>query len=344
MFAKYERNFVLDTISFFSVFVLLWFIPSFQYGVGTDYFNYIRIFDTPEDLDYYHRKYEYAFYYLVIFLNYFDFSSQSLFVSVGFIQVFLFLNFIQIAFPRYPYAHLALIFTFFFFVTNVFHNQLNVLRAYVAVLFFLNSYIYFTKDKNNLSILMFILGFVWHKSIIFSLPLFLLKGRLGYFSVNNVRFVFFATLVLFGSGVLYKFVDVIVGAVAPMYKHYLNAEREKTVSFVQLATRMYYYPFYFLFIYHLSKFDLNRLRRVDISLIAAWVVTINSALFIFYFGRFSRVFYFFSPFMFVPFYYLYVMNKKKLVYLALVYTFSGYCLKVIAFPTAEYDYSSIIFN
>ncbi|CAE6880849.1 hypothetical protein ACOMICROBIO_FLGHMIGD_00228 [Vibrio sp. B1FLJ16] len=158
------------------------------------------------------------------------------------------------------------------------------------------------------------------------------------------KLFFFATLILFGSGVLYQFIDIVVGAIAPMYKHYLNAEREKTVSLIQLATRLYNYPFYLLFIYYLSKSDLNKLRRVDLGLIAAWVVTINSALFVFYFGRFSRVFYFFAPFMFVPFYYLYVLNKKNLVYLALVYTLFGYCLKVIAFPTAEYDYSSIIFN
>ncbi|WP_394699172.1 EpsG family protein [uncultured Vibrio sp.] len=344
LFSKYERNIVLDTFCFLSVFLLLWFIPSLQYGVGTDYFNYIRIFDTPTELDYYYRKYEYAFYYLVVFLNYLGLSSQSLFVSVGLIQILLFLNFIRVAYPRYPYVHIALVFSFFFFVTNVFHNQLNVLRAYVAVLFFMNAYVYFIRGKNSLSILMFMIGLIWHKSIIFTLPLFLLRGRLGFFVVKNVKLMFIITLMLFGSGILYQFIDVIVGAIAPMYKHYLNAEREKNVSLIQLATRLYNYPFYFLFIYYLSKSDISKFRKVDISLIAVWVVTINSALFVFYFGRFSRLFYFFAPFMFVPFYYLYVLNKKNLVYLAIVYTLFGYCLKVIAFPSAEYDYSSIIFN
>lgn len=319
-------------------------MPSFQYGVGTDYFNYIRIFENSTDLNYYYRKYEYAFYYLVVFLNYFGLSSQSLFVVVGFIQVFLFLNFIRVAYPKYPYVHIALIFTFFFFVTNVFHNQLNVLRAYVSVLFFLNSYIYFLKERKLLSLSMFLVGFIWHKSIIFTIPLFFITGKLGYITVKHIRFVFFTTLVVFGSGVLYKFIDVIVGSIAPMYKHYLSAEREKSVSLIQLATRIYNYPFYFLFIYYLSKSDLRRLRHIDLGLIAAWVITINSSLFVIYFGRFSRVFYFFAPFMYVPFYYLYVLNKKKLVYLAVIYTLFGYCLKVLVFPTAEYEYSSILFN
>lgn len=343
-FSRYKRSLTGDFLCFFLVILLLWFIPAAQFGVGTDYFNYIDIYESSTLLSYYHRKDEYAFYYLVTLLKYLKLSPQSLFVSIGLLQVVLLCNFIRVAYKECSYLNLALIFTFIFFVTNIVHNQLNVLRAYMAVLLFINSFVYFNNRRFVNSLGFFILGLLWHKSIIFVAPLYLVAGGLGKELVKRPILIFTITFVVFGSGVLYKFVDTIVEIFAPMYKHYLSSDREKNVGIIQLATRLYYYPFYVVFLYYLSKFDINKFKKIDISLIAIWLVTINSALFVFYFGRFSRIFYFFSPFMFVPFYYLYFMGRVKMVVLALIYTFFGYALKVLVFPSAEYLYESYIFN
>lgn len=342
VFKQFNRNKILDSIISFNVFLILWAVPSLQHNVGTDYFSYISIYNDPSALDYYARKYEYGFYYVVVLLKEFDFDAQSLFVVVGFIQTALFINFIRISFKKESYVGLALIFTFFFFTTNVFHNQMNVIRAYVSVLCFLNSIIYLRSGSAFLSFLFFILGACWHKSIIFTLPLYFIGSGLSIWLINRALRVFLASFIIFGSGVLYNFIGVIVEVIAPMYKHYLTS-KERSISFLLILTKLYYYPFYIVFIYHLRKFDVSKFNKIDIALISTWLLTINSVLFIFYFARFNRVFYFFSPFLFVPFYYLYVMKKPFWVFLGLIFTFAAYFAKVVIFPTAEFSYESIIF-
>ena len=344
LFRKYKRSNAADSVIFLTIFFFLWFLPAMQYGVGTDYFNYIEIFNNSQSLDYYLIKHEYSFYYLVTLLKYFNTEPQSLFYSIGLIQTALFINFIRITFPDKSYTSIAVIFIFFFLVTNIFNNQLNVLRAYVAVLFFINSMIYKINNKYSLSLLFFLLGITWHKSIIFTIPLYFIGGHISLWIVRNSILVFFTGLLIFGSGILYQFTDTIVSNFAPMYKHYLDPEKEKNITFLQIATKLYYYPFYILFLYHLRKYNQDNLNKIDINLIALWLITINTALFIFHFGRFSRIFYYFAPFMFIPFYYLYIMKRKFITLLAIMYVFFGYFLKTVIFPSAEYKYESYLFN
>ncbi len=324
-------------------FLILSIIPSLQYNVGTDYFNYVHIFNHSVAQEYYFNKYEYGFYYIVKILNYLNLSSQSLFVFIGLLQTFLFINFARIFTYNLRYEHF-LVFVFAFFIsTNVFHNQLNVLRAFVAVLFFINSFAYKIKGQLFFSLLCLLFGVIWHKSILFCIPLLLLNYSISCFVIRHKWIVFIGGLFFFGSGFLMFFLDGIVAFLAPMYKHYLNSSHVKNISLINILTKLYYYPLYFLFLYFLHFYDLSKLRKVDVSIIALWLIVINSALFVFYFGRFSRIFYFFTPFLFVPLYYLFFMKKYRYFLLATIYVLFGYCLKVIVFPQAEFTYNSILF-
>lgn len=122
------------------VIFLLALLPALQYGVGTDYFSYERIFNQPSILEHYNRNNELFFYYLVKTIKLFDFDSKGFFSIISIIQATLILYSFNI-FKRNNY-NLVVLFFLFFTVTNLLHTQMNIIRASFAIYFFVISFLY----------------------------------------------------------------------------------------------------------------------------------------------------------------------------------------------------------
>ena len=72
----------------------LWMFGSFRYMVGTDFYNYMMIYQNPpQSIDeLFDSRYEPMFTVCVMLLNYCEFSSQALFVVMESLTLFFFVK------------------------------------------------------------------------------------------------------------------------------------------------------------------------------------------------------------------------------------------------------------
>lgn len=116
--------------------IFLWtFILGFQYGVGTDYFSYLNIYNSEAGLSRYFYKKEFLFFYFVSFLRILSSNGQIFFILVSLIENCLFFYYLKLMINNQLISKRKLslfIFLFLCFGTN-FYNQMNGIRQYFNI-------------------------------------------------------------------------------------------------------------------------------------------------------------------------------------------------------------------
>ena len=148
-------------------------VAMFRYNNGADYMMYYRlfknigyerIFSTVQG-----KSIEQGFVLLVKFCSYISQEPFFTFGVIAFIIVYLIFKACLDTSDNY------LLSVILFFVTGVYFDSFNGLRQYIAVAIFLLSLKYIISKDLKKYVLLIFLGFIFHRSIIFVAPIYLLQ-------------------------------------------------------------------------------------------------------------------------------------------------------------------------
>ena len=326
-------------------------VAALQYGVGTDYFNYIEIYNTGVDLERFALANEYVFYYIFIFLQEYNIDHQWIFIFSSLINTSLF-YFILVSLKRMNF-NILIVFLLFMLVTGIYQNQLNGLRNYAAILSFVLCFCLLVEKKYLAFIIVFIFGFFCHLSFTITIPIYILVYLKVSFKKRLIEVFWFS--IPFYFLILPTFIDVIVQYIFPKYVYLLNGEVSEAKSFASLVPKLVLFPFYLYAVYLYSK-DYNKFvgHKNDIMHYGMnmFVVTYFMFLILPSFGIFTRVLQYFSFFYIFPLYYFIdkfnlfsfrLSSYRFLLFvLFMIFVIFPYVAKVTFFKANEYDYISIL--
>ena len=195
-----------------------------RYGIGADYFNYERIYNTVHGASIgeywtFHRRdidvfYVEPAYYI---LNRIFPSYRALLWGMGILYFSLFL----LAVKDYS-RRIAIPYALFVFLSTQFIYSLNATRFAVALCFLLLGYNALAKDKTWKFVVCVLAGALFHKSALFCLALIFLK-KYRYKQVNSVRNIaLFCLIVLFPLASRYL---LLIAEKLPVFERYFSTIR-----------------------------------------------------------------------------------------------------------------------
>lgn len=324
-------------------FTVYFFVAALQYGVGTDYFSYIEIYESEKRHWFYFNKGEYLFFGLNQFLNWLELSSQSIFFAISLIQTTLIFLYFKAIKNRGFIAWLF--FIVFFCVTNIYNNQLNGLRQYV-VISGLPLFALLVHDKKVIksTSLLFLLSLfhstAWLLLVIF--PFIYLQKI-----VTKRLFVLFllSILVYLVAG---QFTRQLTSIFLPNYLHYLNGSYSEPKSISIFLTKLYYLPIILYFYSVYRKDSSSVFGRYFSSMIFIFTITYWFFLLALYLGSATRLYSYFIFFYIFPIYYIlhdsFFRKRVLLFFMLLVYIIAPYTAKVTFLARAEFLYQSILWE
>lgn len=318
-------------------------LPALQYDVGTDYYSYLgSVYNEKRSL-HFMKKGELLFYWIIKLIEYFRLPAEFLFVFSAFIQSFLFVNLIRIL-KRNGFS-LTILVIIFFVVTGIYHNQLNGIRNYLAILTFLNFCLYMFEGRYTKAILTAVLGVFFHQTFIFALALLVIITLFRKVVYKNAIVVYIVFFMFFVLGIPMFALDFLVNVFAPFYSHYL--EKNSGVDLVNIATRLIYVPLHIIFLIILCRRHPSEYRdNFETRLVSTWLVVSNVYFLMLYWAPFFRLIGYLTFFNIVPIYYLLIDRRveKNLRYLTIVFLIAAYVPKVTFLSKGEYDYKSLIYR
>lgn len=321
--------------------VVLTIIPSIQQGIGSDYFSYYE--DYLEKGNRYLINGEVAFYYLIYILNEFNLDAQYLFLLSALICNVL----VVIIFYKLYSINVIRSLTVFMFVflvySNMYHNQMNIIRTYIAVYFFILSFIFKFERKIFLSFLLIFIGSLFHKLVLLFVPFIILPIGSYQYLYKNIKYLYvFILLSIIISPLLFSSIEYITMMFFREYSTYLTSVyAEGSIKLINILTRVYYIPA-FLLLYHLINSKKIKLNIICQSFV---VMSIFHQLFIIVIifnpllARLGHFFVFFSAISLI-FLYNYFSSKLKLIFI--LYLLFPYILKVVFFPSNEFVFNTIL--
>lgn len=192
-----------------------------NYNLGYQYISHLNFFDMISRLHFfnvakliYPFDYESGYVLLNWIVSIFNFNFHGLLVVIAFI------NMTIIGFFIYKYSKVPCLSFFIFSTFGIYSYFFGIIRQSLALCFFLLSIHYFIENKKNKSIFYFLLSFLFHRSIIITIPI--------YFIINNneirknkifVLYIF-SLVVLLLSPFIYN--NIVVAIMSLLGKNYLG--------------------------------------------------------------------------------------------------------------------------
>ncbi len=171
--------FILSSIAF----LIVWLPSAFRYGIGTDYFTYV---DMYESISYY-EDIEIGYRWLNEILLYFDLSSDWLFIVTSFVTYFCF-------FISYPKNNKALshFLLFIIFYLSVF----TYVRNGIALGFILIAIMQYVNHRSISRYVFFIaIATLFHKSAIIYLIFLLIFNNILFVFIKNIHRIIIALII-----------------------------------------------------------------------------------------------------------------------------------------------------
>jgi hypothetical protein len=210
-----------------------------QYGVGTDYFSYIDIYNQNR-VDIFTRNNEYISAFYINALRFFDLEAQYYIAFYAVLQALL-LHVIFFKLSRENVSYGALL-ALFLIVTGLYFNQLNQLRQFTSFYFALVAALFLVKRKWWKYGLFSVISMGNHASglifALFFLLAFFIQKRVPFRGALIIGFVATVLIGLFSS--------LVINYLFPIYSHHL----ERTVGsdrLIPILTKAYFAGFFFLF-------------------------------------------------------------------------------------------------
>jgi len=227
-------GFLIHLVFLMSIFGIL------QYGVGTDYFNYIEIYDQNRTAVF-SRNNEYLSAYYITALRALGLSGQYYIAFYAILQALLLhIIFFLLSKERVSYGALLAL---FLVVTGIYFNQFNQLRQFTSFYFALIGAMFLVKGRLFYFILLAAISIGNHASgFLFSVFFFLAL-------ILRRRFSFRGALVIGAIGVVVVGVSasLLVTTFFPFYAHYLD-RMTGVDRLIPVLTKAYYAVFFILFV------------------------------------------------------------------------------------------------
>lgn len=312
-------------------------LPSLQYNVGTDYFNYVSIYDGNVNHKIFYHKGEFIFYYIYDFIIAQHLGTQSIFILVGLMQSFIFY---LILFRLKKQTFSILLVSFLFLVmTGIYQNQMNGLRNYTAVLLFILAFIFRAQNKMFGAISCSIFGIFTHSTFIPMLAVIALPRKFWVYLGEKVLIVYILSFLFWVSPLPILLLEYSIKYLMPHYSHYL-VNITQSSGLLNLLTKAYWIPLHLVFLSYCKTF---RFSSFDLIILGVWATTAPLFLSLLDSGLFFRLYHYFVFFNFFPAYYLITLSNTYITGLVILYALLPICLKVLVFPQGEYSYMAIGF-
>ncbi len=323
-------------ILFLHILVIWLIISGGQYYVGTDYPTYIHLFNG-NGLDYYIGKGELLFYFVIRVCNELGLYGQVLyyiFYSINFIILYLILKRINIS---YYYIFILLYIGY----TNIFNNELNILRQAVAIHICTYACILYCEQKYFKSLLIMCAAIFMHVSTIIMLVIYF-SSYIFRMNTRNLKIILCISLASSFLLNLNTF-SFLTNYLPPSYAAHLQNETNER-SIATLITKYIYIPFIWQSLQILKEDSLSIFQKkvfylgyigfcIRIALIQLPIIS-----------RMADNFLILSIF---PLYYYIKLhkNKQRVICISLcLIILLFYAIKTLFIPKAEYLYSSIYFK
>lgn len=337
--SRYKSTKYSKLIVFSIPVILVWiFIIGGQYNVGTDYPNYLVLFEG-KDLWRMEESGEWFFVCFVKGLNNLGLHGQDLFFIVAAFEVFLLLFLGKKLFTT------KYLFIFFFILiaySSVFNNQMNGLRQYVATYLFSLAVPFLMEKKFMLCLLFLVLAGGWHASVIL-LPFILL---FFYWLRNIFSKKFFYCIVLFSLLFLLVFKEEWLFSfmsLSGFYDQYLTNEYVGNIGLSSKITKFVNVPIIIYSIYKSDQYDWDGYSKnmftIGIFSYCIYISCLASTIM----NRFGLYFTILACIPVVDLLIYLYRKKSMLFWFIILYLFFIYALKVTIFATGEYAYKSIFF-
>ena len=331
-------------LGIFPTFIFLWLVPGLQNGVGVDYESYVDMYYYSDELNRVYRNGEYAFYYIFHLIKEFEFGQQGIFIvsalSNSIITLLVAFKIRKITENKYS---LCLIIFLFFVVTNMFHNQMNGIRQYIAVFLFPLAYILLFEKRLKSSLLVFIFASFIHKTAL--VGLLFIPIAFMYISISRLKLFFIFILLPFIYFSLGGVVSFVIVKFFPLYEHYLNSDYGQALPLSSVLSRVYYLPV-FLWFWYAFLHDKSYLHDLIKGLLCIWIFSFWLFIFFLDYGFFYRIAVYFYFFNIIPICFLFYSLKSSRSYLQivllLIYITFPYLLKVTVLARGEFLYSTIL--
>lgn len=342
LFANDKQLPLIRAFSYSSVFAVLAFIPALQYNIGTDYFSYKSFYETPAADYYFIDKGEVFIVWVMRFLRAAGLEAQWLFVVYSLLMTACFVLLLKVL--RRDGYNVAIVFFCFFLITNIYHNQMNGLRAYLAVFLFLLALAYRFEGRFFLALAILVFGFFSHNSILYFSLLIIVPPRVWEKLCEHKVKVFVASNVFFFLVLKIIPIEKIISSYFPIYISYMGGEYLEPAGFLSVLTKLYYFPGFLFFFLYVRDSCIVGSGRNYVGMWAAfsgffWLLLESGAAF-----RLYNYLVFLSIF---PFYFIIVngLRKKDVVTLVVlsVYLLVPYVYKVVYASHNEFGFSLITF-
>lgn len=325
------------------LFFVVFFIPAFQYDIGSDYFEYYRFADDHAYLNYLKSKGELFFYFLYFIINYFDLNNQCFFIITSAIQCVLVINVAKLIKEKGGSPLWFMI--GFFLITNIYHNQMNHIRTYIAVLFFINAMMYRFESKWVLCLVFATLSFFSHATSLVVIPLLLINTTIANFIIRYGVFFFFFSIFIYSADIYQPVLFFLVDNFFPFYKGYMNTLFLKKSNIYDLITRIYYFPLalWVTCFFYKYRGGLNDFTKFNASI---FILTCNSYLLLLNSSVFLRFWSFFLIYYAISLGVIYKKrsNFKLMDALLFMYLLMPYIVKVVFFPVREFSFDLVFFH
>lgn len=334
----------INIMIFFPIIVLWTFILGFQYAVGTDYFNYLRIYNSELELDLYCYKKEFIFFYFIKILKIFFLNGQIFFIAVSFIENLLFYCYLKLMVvnnlinKKRIYIY---IFLFLCFGTN-FYNQMNGIRQYFNI-YLLSISMFYIYNKNFVKyLLVFLIGMNIHRSFFLVIPLYLFRYISKYFNQKKLKIVILLAFFINFLPVI-EIIKIIISYI-PRYSHYINSDYFQEIPITQKITKFIFLPYYFWSCSLINK-ENNLLTKFMLKI---GIISYGIKLACLKLTVTNRLGEYFTLLAIYPIYLIldrFIQKKSYFNLILLIGTVFGlFIIKVIILPKGEYLYASYLFN
>lgn len=336
---------------YFLPIILFWvLLIGGQYDVGTDYFDYLRIFNG--DLYYIEEnRGEFVFAALVRFCNACGIYGQGVFFIISFIWILLLINIMSYSVDRRFYY----IFFFVFIVfPGILHNQMNGIRQYCAIYLFTIAVCCFLKKRYRFMILFVFLMSFCHLSSIFICVIFTIALLFLNNLVRNPKWLYFIVIISLIlnmslstdtiSNILNHFSNI--SEIKTYSTSYMNTGRITQAGLIANLTKYLYVPIIVYAIHLYTKMELNdNEKKLFVIGICGFCFKLSliSITIVYRLGQY------FDILMCIPIIYMLIyfrtQRKQKIHFnITTLYLLVPYTFKVTAFAIGEYQYHSFFFH
>lgn len=339
-FSSTQKTLVLIFCLFF-----WWFLESFRWESGTDYWNYINNFKRMKFKFLWVDRYEMGYNLMVLFFRDYLKTTFTFFIAVYYSIVFMLYFFSVRKATQNP-----MLFLFIFFCFGI--GLMGSTRQLMAVSIMFFASMYFLEKKKLWFIIFILLASLFHRTIIVCLLFVLFTNHIKYkYWLYMIAFAFITQISGLNSYVMENLLKVLPKAFSERFSDYLlwslaGAMNFKTYLFGILRRAL---PIVLIFLYRDKLKEVTENNKIQyirnilyFSLFAYIMLSFN---FTFIISRISIYFNIFEVLFYVWLITIFIKEKKYVYVIGLVSFFLVLCIKYIMYyPHLFLPYKTIFFT